>query len=157
MNLIYLLDGVTVDTSGFCSTFAPTIKIFGIVYWFIKIGTPITLLVIGMYQAAKAITSKDEEGIRKAWISLGKKAIAAVSVFLVATIIGTVMEIAGGKPNELCTKCFNHPFDSSCNIGSNGTDPTTGTAARCGEVHGTCDEGYTCKPISGERHYKCVK
>lgn len=157
MNLIYLLDGVTVDTSGFCSTFAPTIKVFGVVYWFIKVGTPITLLVVGMYQATKAIASKDEESIRKAWRSLGKKAIAAVSIFLVATIVGVVMEIAGGTPNELCTKCFNHPFDSTCNIGGTGTDPFTGTKTRCGEIFGTCDNGYTCKQIAGEKYYQCVK
>ena len=144
-----------VNAQGICDTMAPTIKVFGIVYWFIKIGTPITLLVVGMIQATKAIASKDEEGIRKAWIGLGKKAIAAVSVFLVATMVGIIMEIAGGTAYKQCTKCFNHPFDSSCN--TTGADPITGTKIRCGEKFGTCDDGYVCKQITGEKHYQCVK
>lgn len=107
-----MINILEVKPEAFCSTFAGIFQIFGYVYLLIKIITPIMLLVVGMISMTKAIAGKDEEAIKKAQKGLVKKAIAAVSVFLIATLIGTLMSIIGGKPYMTCTTCINNP--ASC-------------------------------------------
>lgn len=110
MTLINILE---IDATAFCSKFEGVFQIFGYVYTFIKIITPLMLLVVGMISMTKAIAGKDEEAIKKAQKGLVKKAIAAVSVFLVATLVGTLMSIIGGSPYEKCTGCINNPIECS--------------------------------------------
>lgn len=106
-NYLYMLD---LDTTKFCLRLAGVFQLIGYIYFIIKIVAPIILLVIGMYQSVKAISLKDEESIKKSWKSLGKKAIAAVSIFLVATMVGMIMNIVGGEEYTNCVDCINKPF-----------------------------------------------
>jgi NADH:ubiquinone oxidoreductase subunit 6 (subunit J) len=65
-------------------------KIVGIirlVYNAIKIGVPIILIVVGMFDMGKAITQQKEDEIKKAQSLLVKKAVAAVIVFLMFAIV----------------------------------------------------------------------
>lgn len=104
-----IINMLEVEAEALCSTFAGVFQIFGYVYVFIKIITPLLLLVVGMISMTKAIAGKDEEAIKKAQKGLVKKAVAAVSVFLVATLVGLLMNIIGGSPYEQCTTCINSP------------------------------------------------
>lgn len=87
----------------------------------IKIVAPIVLLVVGMIDMTKAIAGKDEDTIKKAQKALGKKAIAAVVVFLIATMVGLLMGLVGGEDFKACSACINDPFrsaDPKCGITS---------------------------------------
>lgn len=151
MMIINILE---VDAKAFCSTFEGVFQIFGYVYLFIKIITPIMLLVVGMISMTKAIAGKDDEAIKKAQKGLVKKAIAAVSVFLVATLVGLLMNIIGGSPYEQCTTCINNP--TSCSSGSvTNTAPGKVSGYTCGgSKTGTCPSYQKC--IKQDGFYQCV-
>ena len=88
-----------------CSGLGPVLRIVGIVVWGIKVVVPIILIVVGMMDLAKAVTEKSDDKIKAAQNGLIKKAIAAVLVFLVITIVTLLMTYTK------CMKCINNPFD----------------------------------------------
>lgn len=88
--------------------------IVGYVVWGIKVVVPIILIIIGMLDMAKAVNSKSEDEIKKAQQALIKKAIAAVIVFLVPTLVGLIMGVIGADNYKGCLTCINKPGDPSC-------------------------------------------
>lgn len=90
--------------------------VVGYVILAIKIVAPIVLLVVGMIDMTKAIAGKDEDTIKKAQKALGKKAIAAVVVFLIATMVGLLMGLVGSPEYKACADCFNKPGQGDCKI-----------------------------------------
>ena len=99
------------------------LRIVGIIVFAIKVAVPIILIVVGMLDMAKAVTAKDENEIKKAQQGLVKKAIAAVLVFLVVSIVAILMTIIGSKEYTYCMDCINHPF-TKC-LSNGGTTPKT--------------------------------
>ena len=90
------------------------LRIIGIVVFGIKVVVPILLIIVGMVDLAKAVNAKDEKEIKTAQQNLVKKAIAAVLVFLVVTIVSILMSIVGSGEYKNCLNCVNHPF-TRCN------------------------------------------
>ena len=78
----------------------------------VKIIVPIILIIVGMIDLAKAVTEKSEDKIKDAQKNLVSKAIAAVCVFLVATLVGLVMNLVGDDSYRECWDCINSP--TSC-------------------------------------------
>ncbi len=93
-----------------CDSAAPILRLVGIVVFGIKVVVPIILIVVGMIDLAKAVTEKSEDNIKKAQQALIKKAIAAVLVFLVVTIVGLLMKLVGDESYDQCMDCINDPF-----------------------------------------------
>ncbi len=86
-------------------------KIVGIirfVYNAIKIGVPIILVVVGMFDMGKAITQQKEDEIKKAQTLLVKKAVAALIVFLMFAFVQLIVNIAGGDEATTTTGCINN-------------------------------------------------
>ena len=98
-----------------CEGLEPVLRIVGILIWGIKVVVPIILIVVGMMDLAKAVTEKSDDKIKEAQNKLIKKAIAAVLVFLVVTIVGVLMKIIGDESYTQCVDCLNQPF--TCNTG----------------------------------------
>lgn len=116
MNLFYLLETAATGTSNaasLCADIQPILMVVGYVLTGIKIVAPIVLIVVGMIDMTKAIAGKDEDTIKKAQKALGKKAIAAVCVFLIATMVGVIMGLVGGEAykDDSCKKCLNEPWN----------------------------------------------
>ena len=63
------------------------------VYPIIQIGIPILLILMGTIDLGKAVLSSDDKEIKGATSKLVKRAIAAVAVFFVATIVSLVMNM----------------------------------------------------------------
>ncbi len=61
------------------------------VYPVIQIGIPIILILMGTLDLGKAVLSNDDKEIKGATSKLIKRAIAAVAVFFVFTIVSVVM------------------------------------------------------------------
>jgi len=61
----------------------------------IQIGIPILLILMGTIDLGKAVLSSDDKEIKGATSKLIKRAIAAVAVFFVATIVTLVMGMFG--------------------------------------------------------------
>lgn len=65
------------------------------VYPIIQIGIPILLIIMGSIDLGKAVLSSDDKEIKGATGKLIKRAIAAVAVFFVATIVSLLMGMFG--------------------------------------------------------------
>ena len=76
----------------FCSGTEGLFKLLGIAIIIIKIAIPIILIVFGMLDMGKAVTSGKDEDIKKQLGSFLRRAIAAVLVFFVPTIVGIIMQ-----------------------------------------------------------------
>lgn len=74
-----------------CDDLAPLIRLikFGIIP-IIQIGVPISLILYGMFDLAKAVIASKEDEIKNATKLLTKRAIYAVAVFLVVTLVTVV-------------------------------------------------------------------
>lgn len=119
-SLLYLLDDVN-SVGDLCSKQAVIniTYLIGIVILAIKVAVPIILIVTGMVGLLGAISQQDEKALKTAQGALVKKAIGAVAVFLVATIVGLLMGLIGGNEYEDCMNCINAPFSTSCDFKSN--------------------------------------
>ena len=109
-SLINVLDVIT-SGEDLCADLGPVLRIVGIVVFGIKVIVPIMLIVIGMIDLAKDVTEKNEYNIKKAQQALIKKAIAAVLVFLVVTLVSVIMGLVGNKDYDACMDCINNPWD----------------------------------------------
>lgn len=90
--------------SGVCSN-ADLLTILGyvkLVYLILQIAVPIVLLIMGTIDLLKAVTSGDEKAIKAATGMLGKRAGAAVAVFLLFIIIRLITRIVGGTEWTIC-------------------------------------------------------
>lgn len=72
-------------------------------YLILQIAVPIVLLIMGTVDLLKAVTSGDEKEIKAATAMLGKRAGAALGVFLLFIIIRLLTRIVGGTE---WTKCW---------------------------------------------------
>lgn len=88
----------------------------GIIIFAIKIAVPIILIVMGMVDLVKAVAGQNEDELKKATSKLVKKAVAAVAVFLVATIVAMLMGLIGANQYEDngCMQCVKNPFTAGC-------------------------------------------
>ena len=109
LNLINVLNNVYAEKVW--DELEPVLRIGGIAIFIIKLVVPIMLIIVGMLDMSKAVTEKDENKIKDAQHKLIKKAIAAVLVFLIVTIVGVLMNLIGADDYKKCTKCITKPWD----------------------------------------------
>lgn len=113
LNLINFLD--TIDTTQeLCDSLRPVLRIVGYVLLLIKIAVPIILIVVGIVDLMNAVSQKKDDDIKKAQQLLVKRVIAAVMVFLVATLVSIVMRLVGNSAYTKCMDCIDHP--TSCTV-----------------------------------------
>ncbi len=107
MNLVYTL------VTNLCEEQAiiNVTYLIGIVMLGIKIAVPIILIIVGMTDLLQAISKEGgDDALKKAQSALVKKAIGAVAIFLIATIVGLLMSLIGGDQYKDCMDCINSPF-----------------------------------------------
>ena len=82
---------IMADVDG-CAGIGPVVQfIKNGVFPVIQIGIPILLILMGTIDLGKAVMSNDDKEIKGATGKLIKRAIAAVAVFFVTTIVSVVM------------------------------------------------------------------
>lgn len=74
-----------------CTDLAPVIKFLKGILTIIQFAIPILLIIMGTVDLGKAVMSSDDKEIKGATSKLIKRAIAAVAVFFVATIVSLLM------------------------------------------------------------------
>lgn len=116
LNLVNVLE--TTAPGELCAELGPVLRLVGIAIFIIKVIVPILLIVVGMIDMAKAVTEKDENKIKDAQHKLIKKAIAAVLVFLIVTIVGVLMNLIGAAEYKQCTDCIVDPWN--CKVTDDG-------------------------------------
>ncbi len=74
---------------------------------------PLIIIVLGMVDFTKAITSSDEKALGKATEVLIKRIVAGLSVFLIPTIIIAILQNIGikGIDQNSCVNCLLYPFN----------------------------------------------
>ena len=112
MNLFYFLT----TSDRLCDTLEPIMTLVGYVIYGIKVVVPVILIVIGMIDLTKAIMSKDDSEIKKAQVSLVKKLVIGVCVYLVITIVGLIMQLINAEGYQNCVKCAFDPFGGDCTV-----------------------------------------
>ena len=70
-------------------------KLGAIVILIVKILVPIILIIMGMIDMSKAVVDSNQDAIKKNAIVFGKRAVAAILVFFVPTIILNLFELIG--------------------------------------------------------------
>ncbi len=89
-------------------------KVVSTAYTIIQIVVPIVLVVIGLIDLLKSVSSQKEDDIKKGQQILIKRIIAAVVVFLIFTIVKFVIGLASDGNSGIidCTECF---INNKCN------------------------------------------
>ena len=67
----------------------------------IQMGVPILLIVMGSIDLGKAVLSSDDKEIKGATSKLIKRAIAAVAVFFVVTLVSVIMNMVSDSDNDI--------------------------------------------------------
>ncbi len=103
----------------FCQDTAPIFQYIGKFILIIKIVLPIVIIVLGIIELAKAVTSSDDKALQLAIGSLVKRLIMGIAIFFVTTIVSFVfslVEIAVPylEKAEECEACLLHPNDTDC-------------------------------------------
>ncbi len=94
----------------FCNAAHNVMYLVGVVVTVIKIVVPIVLIVIGMTDLVKAMTSKNEDDIKKATRLLVKRVIIGVAIFLVPSIVGLLMNVIVESDYKQCMTCVTSPW-----------------------------------------------
>ncbi len=112
---------LTMAGIGFCTSTANIWQIVGYVLLVFKVAIPILLIIFGIIDLGKAVIASKEDEIKKATSSLIRRAIAAVVIFLLPTIVTFVMGIVSDFNEEavqddfkVCRTCISNPGDSEC-------------------------------------------
>ena len=107
-------------SNGFCSKSANIWQVVGYLLLVFKIVIPIILIILGMIDLGKAVVASKDDEIKKAMKSLMFRAIAAIAIFFIPTIVGIVMGLVSGFTSsveedfDICRKCITSPNDGTC-------------------------------------------
>ena len=103
----------------FCNESAGVWTLVGKVLVVFKIVIPLLLIIFGMIDLGKAVISSEEKAIKQATNSLLRRAIAAVVIFFIPTIVGAIFSLVNsfGEAKEdtgydTCINCLVHPYKS---------------------------------------------
>lgn len=78
-----------------CNSWGRTLQDFKNIFNFLKIIVPLLVIGLSSYDFIKAITSKDDKGIKKAFNTFLKRLILAVIFFFLPVVINLFLDIAG--------------------------------------------------------------
>ena len=104
---------------GFCTQSADIWQVVGYVLLVFKIVIPVILIVLGMIDLGKAVVASKDDEIKKSMKSLMMRAIAAIAIFFVPTIISMMMGVASRfgdvkKDFDACKDCISSPTGDKC-------------------------------------------
>ena len=85
-----------------------------LVYMLIRLGIPILLIIVGMFDMGRAIVAKKEEDVKKAQSLLVKKLLVGVIVFLIPYLVEFVIKVSTGDVELV--DCIKRLIDYRTNI-----------------------------------------
>ena len=102
------------EAFGFCANTANVWQIVGYIFMVFKIVIPILLIVYGMIDLGKAVVASKDDEIKEATKSLAFRAVAAIFIFFLPTIVGMVMGLIGSFGDvqedwQVCRTCITTP------------------------------------------------
>ena len=105
------------DFEDFCAQSTTIWSVVGWILTIFKIVIPILLIVMGSLDFGKAVVSQEDGEIKKAGKSLAFRAVAALIIFILPSVVTMViewaMEVSGTEMDyETCLDCVKSP--SNC-------------------------------------------
>ncbi len=114
-NLLTVANQTVTLPNSFCTE---TQEIWKLVGWFLmvfKIVIPILIIIFGMVDLGKAVIASKDDEIKKATVSLLKRAIAGIVIFFVPTIVSLVIGLVDGEGKwNGCKECISNPNNAAC-------------------------------------------
>lgn len=98
--MFMIAKAVATDPAKFCEATSGLFSLLGIAVTAIKVIIPIVLIVMGMLDMGKAVTNGKDDEIKKQLMSFLRRAIAAVLVFFIPTIVGLIMQMVNDATHE---------------------------------------------------------
>ena len=107
------------EATTFCSNegVLTIFKILGFAVTALKIAIPIILIVLGMLDMGKAVTAGKDDEIKKQLVVFLKRAIAAIAVFFVPSIVGLLMQIVNTQLTDSDACGYSQCVDALTGIG----------------------------------------
>ena len=107
------------EAYGFCANTANIWQVVGYVLMVFKIVIPILLIIWGMIDLGKAVIAAKDDEIKKATKSLAMRAISAIVIFFIPTLVSMIMGLIGSFSDvkedwQVCRSCVTNPNDSDC-------------------------------------------
>ena len=105
-----------------CADFADTLKIGGVIIFFIKILLPLVIIVRSSIDLLSVVTSGNSSEFGKKIKKLGTSLIAAILIFFVPTIVNVIFDVVTNirgvdssmSDIEICQACLFEPFSGKC-------------------------------------------
>ena len=111
---------VFVAISEFCSSTANVWQVVGYALTVFKIVIPVLLIIFGMIDLGKAVMSSKDDEIKKSISALAKRAIAAIVIFFIPTIVSVIIGLvqqtddSGLGTWDGCRQCISNPGNDEC-------------------------------------------
>lgn len=125
-NLVNLLDFTIADIcpANINEGLNPLFNILGYVIMLFKIVIPILLIVFGMLDIGKSVVSGKPEEITKNFKAFGMRALAAILIFFIPSIVGIIMSAIGSSSSsetdstswECCKVALKLGASSKCDL-----------------------------------------
>lgn len=93
------------DASTFCTKEAVQniLGLIGLVITIFKWVVPILLIVVSIFDLGSAVVSQKPDDIKKTYSGLIKRAIAALIIFFIPSVVGLLLDAVDGRENSLST------------------------------------------------------
>ena len=124
MDLLFLLEAQTslstVGTAeGFCADTWEIWQLVGKILMVLRIVFPILVIIFGIIDIGKSVTSSKPEEITKSFKSLAFRLGAALAIFFIPTIVGFGIRLANGFKDvnadyNICADCLQSPNGNGC-------------------------------------------
>lgn len=104
--------------STFCVSTSEIWQFVGYGLFALKILIPLIIIIFGIIDFAKAMTSRDDDGIKKSSLAVARRLIAGVIIFFLPTVINVIFDIISNVANlegiDACRVCLLTPFNQTC-------------------------------------------
>ena len=108
-------------SAGFCAESANIWQVVGYVLLVFKIVIPLLVIILGMIDLGKAVVAGKDDEVKKNIKSLMWRAIAAVVIFFIPTLVSLIMGLvsnfsdSGAKSDfDICRQCISSPGKGKC-------------------------------------------
>ena len=107
------------DELSFCVRTSPIWQFVGYFLIGLKVLVPLIIIILGIVDFASAIVANDKDGTTKSAMSLLKRFIVGVIIFLIPTLVDIVFSIMaeqfeGINSANACSTCLLTPLDDEC-------------------------------------------
>ncbi len=103
----------------FCSTTADIWQVIGYILFAVKVVIPLIIIILGIFDFFKAVTSSEDAAIAKAGKSLVMRLVIGLAVYFIPLIISVIFSFVSSASTfiargEACQQCLLRPLTENC-------------------------------------------